>query len=162
MYNYSFRPTFPLFHRSAQLLLASGITSGLFAAWSLISERGQLYANLPLIVFSLVCLSSFIIQYIRFIERTERGYFFVVDLEGFHSYAGRNNDVQMKWKHIQSLDRDGYNLLVLDKSGVTHTIYIGHYQRIDRLRIECLMHQFLMHHKEMEKQFVSSDEPVLA
>jgi hypothetical protein len=158
MYSYSFRPTYPVYQRSAQLLLIAGLLAGVVAGASLFSTRGQLYANLPLVVFSIVSFTGFIVQYVRYSDRKERGHFFVVDIGGFHSYSGRNNDVQMKWDNVRTIDRDGQSIFIEDIFGKSHEIYFGHYQRIDRLRMECLMHQFHMHHLETQKVEVTSAE----
>lgn len=151
MYNYSFRPTFPVYYRSAQVLLTLGLTLAAVSVYQLWIAKLGAYDVLPLVTLSLTSFFGFIVQYVRFQERRERGYFMVVDLEGFHSYGGRNRDTQMNWSSVQSMDRAYHTLIVSDHQNREHRLYLGDYQRIDRLRIECLMHQFFMHYSESLK-----------
>jgi hypothetical protein len=151
MYSYSFRPTFPIFHRSAQGLLVLGITAAIFGVLLPYLDKSVVYEHLPLLTIAVISFLGFIVQHNKYNNRRELGYFFVVDLNSFHSYKGRNADLLIKWENVSNIDRDGKTLLVTDLNGIQHDFYLGHYQRIDRLRIECLMHQFWNHHLESQK-----------
>lgn len=147
MNNYTFKPSYPFFHRSSQSFFFAGLILGLTGVILASSAQDESFIYIAFILMAFVSLYGFIFQHIILRDKRQRGLFLVVESNGFHAYAGRGKDFKAEWDEVEDFTVKNKRLLITMTSGETFNIGIKSYSRIDRLRIESLMYQAVTYSK---------------